>query len=197
MKKLMVLLIFAASLAPPGAEVCRASDLQEPNFSERTAEFVRQHSHLSLGLGAETLHGAWGFGVSVTSPFFLGDALALRLSFTEFSDHGQDLNQPPNRQLRPFALVKAGPVWAIPLIGESVRLLVSAGITTALPSQAYAASHTIKGYALLEGEYLPRAVPALGAYLNLGAIQASHSESASAQATYSGYNASAGFRCYL
>jgi hypothetical protein len=174
-----------------------ASDGFEVSSASR-GSLAPTRTHLSAGVGAESLGGDFGMAATVTSPFFCDHLLAVRSAFTEFTNHGLNFAQQTNFSLSPYGLVRLGAVLAYPVFGDRLRLSVSPGLAYAFQTAAYSTGWALKGYLAFETEYLPREFPALGVFLDLGAMQNSIADKYSPTLVYAGgFDASIGLRRYF
>ena len=152
---------------------------------------------LSLGGGLARYQDEFGFGVAVTSSYFAGRSMAIRLSGDLcYLDAVLDAESTWTR----FWLLRAGLRSVAGMAGRTCRLYGEGGVAVALPSDRFSDDTALGGYGAFGFEFFPGdpSTTPVSYYVEMGGIGlGARAEKLPAKPGYAnGFLLSAGFRLY-
>jgi hypothetical protein len=156
-------------------------------------------SGLAVGGCLSRYQSEFGFGASLTSSYFAGKSLAIRLTASRCYLDALS-NEGESYEWMGFWVLRGGLVSVTGMSGRACRLYAEGGVALALPADGISEDTPIGGYGLFGFEFFPGdpATSPATYYVELGGIGlGAHAEKAQGRPSYaSGFLIAAGFRLY-
>jgi len=117
------------------------------NISRASANdtLTARASHLSLGLHLNQIRNEPGLGLSMTTPYFFDDKLALRFAGTLSVLYGIPLSNTSEEPL-PYVNLRLGAVYKTGALAKAIRLYVHSGVIYISPDNEISDDERIGGY---------------------------------------------------
>ena len=108
-------------------------------------ETIAKCSNLSLGYTLNNFHENFGYGLTLTSPYFLYDHVAIRLSVSQSFLNGIPEGK-TEYEWMPYTVYKLGIVSASGVTNQSIRLYGEGGLVYIIPNDNFSAEEFVSGW---------------------------------------------------
>lgn len=128
-----------------------------------------KHSKLSLGYTLYNCHQSFGHGLTLTTPYFLNDRIAVRLSVNQALLEGIPEGK-TEYELMTYTAYKLGLVGVAGMINESIRLYGEGGFIYIIPNSRLSENNVLGGYGHFGFEFFMNSNSPVCYFIELGSI---------------------------
>lgn len=127
------------------------------------------NTHFALGYYLNSFHHDFGFGLNLTSPYFLNDRVAVRFSV----DTAYFESIPAGKteyEWVPYTIYRLGLVGVGSAINDLIRLYGEGGIMYVVPNPCFSEKNKLGGYGYFGFEFLMEENHPLSYFIQLGSV---------------------------
>lgn len=126
-------------------------------------------THFALGYNLNNFHRDFGFGLSMTSPYFLHDRVAVRFSVNTSYFDGIPAGQ-TEYEWMPYSIYKLGLVGVAAVVNDLVRLYGEGGVMYIVPNHRFSEKNKFGGYGHFGFEFFMDENHPLSYFIQLGSV---------------------------
>jgi len=115
-------------------------------------ELPAKASHLSVGFNLNRFQDDFGCGLTVTTPYFVKDKFAMRLSGNLSSHEGVPQNKSESTWMT-YTTLRFGVVTVAGMIAKSIRLYSEGGVVAIIPDSDLSDEENFGGYGVFGFEF--------------------------------------------
>ena len=128
-----------------------------------------KYSHLSLGFNLNNFHHDFGFGVNLTTPYFLNNRVAVRFSANSSYFEGIPINK-TEYDWMPYTIYKLGIIGTSAMINDLIRLYGEGGVIFIIPNSCFSEKNGLGGYGHFGFEFSVDSCSPVCYFIELGSV---------------------------
>ena len=157
MKRITIICI-ALFLIFSGSSMASAQDNITPKYA-----------HLSLGFALNHFHHDFGFGLTLTTPYFLDNRVAVRLSVNSSYFEGIPADK-TEYDWMPYTSCQLGLIGASAMVNDLIRLYGEGGVIYIIPNRQFSEKNVVGGFGHFGFEFFMNSGSPVCYFIELGSL---------------------------
>ncbi|HBT16185.1 MAG TPA: hypothetical protein DEB05_04425 [Firmicutes bacterium] len=128
-----------------------------------------KYSHLSLGFNLNNFHHDFGFGVNLTTPYFLNNRVAVRFSANSSYFEGIPINK-TEYDWMPYTSCQLGLIGASAMVNDLIRLYGEGGVIYIIPNRQFSEKNVVGGFGHFGFEFFMNSGSPVCYFIEVGSL---------------------------